>query len=178
METNETEIYAFIGLLLFFGMFNTNTQPAQELWKPHHDDIYMATMSLHRYKLLLRSIRFDNGNTRANRNESSKPAAIDDLWLMLNANVERAYVPSANLTVDEQLFPNRGRTRFTQYMPSKPAKYGIKIWWICDSKSNYFLKGEIYTGKLAGGARDVEQGKRVVLSLARKFFPERTNNLL
>lgn len=53
-ETSETEMYAFFGLLLFAGMFNSNTQPAKELWKPYHHDIYKATMSLSRFKLLLR----------------------------------------------------------------------------------------------------------------------------
>jgi len=39
------------------------------------------------------------------------------------------YKSSKCLTVDKQLFPyrTRGRTRFTQYIPSKPATYGIKV---------------------------------------------------
>lgn len=47
--TNENELYAFIGLLLFSGLFNSNTQPTKELWAPYHHDIYTATMSLKRY---------------------------------------------------------------------------------------------------------------------------------
>lgn len=167
--TNEKEMYAFFGLLLYSGLFKTNTQPTKELWAPYHFDLFKATMSLKRYNILLRYIRFDDGTTRAQRLLTSKSAAIDDIWLMMSANLERAYVPGANLTVDEQLFPFRGRTRFTQYIPSKPAKYGIKIWWICDAKSHYPLKGRIYTGKLEGAVRDINQGERVVLSLVQKY---------
>ncbi len=38
---------------------------------------------------------------------------------------------NAKLTVDKQLFPYRGRARFTQNILSNPAKYGIKVWWVC-----------------------------------------------
>ncbi|XP_025407297.1 uncharacterized protein LOC112681247 [Sipha flava] len=72
------------------------------------------------------------------------------------------------LTVDEQLFPYRGRTRFTQYIPSKPAKHGIKVWWICDSKYAYPLRGLIYTRKLKN-ERETNQGERVVKELAAPY---------
>ncbi|KRY04854.1 hypothetical protein T01_11867 [Trichinella spiralis] len=39
------------------------------------------------------------------------------------------YNPSENVTVDERLYPFKGRCQFRQYMPKKPAKYGIKFWW-------------------------------------------------
>ncbi|KOC68994.1 hypothetical protein WH47_09551 [Habropoda laboriosa] len=64
-------------------------------------------------------------------------APITDIWIMLNANLTKA-----NLTIDEQLFPYKGRTKLTQYIPSKPAKYGIKIWWLSDSENYYPLSGQ------------------------------------
>ncbi|CAJ1069719.1 piggyBac transposable element-derived protein 4-like [Xyrichtys novacula] len=33
------------------------------------------------------------------------------------------------------------------YIPSKPAKYGIKTWVACDSKSSYAWKMQVNTGK-------------------------------
>ena len=75
------------------------------------------------------------------------------------------YKPTENLTIDEQLYPYRGHTKFTQYIPSKPAKYGIKIWWICDAENAYPLKKIIYTGKV-GNVREKNQGERVVEKLA------------
>ncbi|XP_047194926.1 uncharacterized protein LOC118102965 [Hippoglossus stenolepis] len=38
-----------------------------------------------------------------------------------------------------------GRCPFRQYMPSKPAKYGIKSWVACDAKSSYAWKMQVYT---------------------------------
>ena len=48
-----------------------------------------------------------------------------DIWIMLNKNLEKAYKPYGCITIDEQLFPFIGRNTFTQYIPSKPAKYDI-----------------------------------------------------
>ncbi|XP_036337528.1 piggyBac transposable element-derived protein 4-like [Rhagoletis pomonella] len=168
-SVTENEIYAFFGLTLFAGIFGSNSQPALELWGNNGNPIYRATMSAHRYKIILQYIRFDNGNTRHARLLESKSAAIDDIWNMLMSNLERLYVPGAQITIDEQLFPYRGHTRFTQYIPSKPAKYGIKVWWMCDANSNYPLKGIIYVGKQANEARAVNQGENVVLKLVEKY---------
>lgn len=167
--TDEVEMYAWFGLLLFSGVFHCSNMQAKDLWHSRHFDIYNATMSLDRFKMLLRFVRFDGANTRSARMLLSKSAPIDDIWTMMNHNLQEAYTPNAAITVDEQLFPYRGRTRFTQYIPSKPAKYGIKIWWVCDSSTNYPLKGQIYTGKRPTEEREINQGERVVLDLVEKY---------
>ena len=41
----------------------------------------------------------------------------------------------------------KGRVRFKQYVPSKPTKWGIKAFELCDSLSGYCLDFDIYTGK-------------------------------
>ncbi|KAI8486134.1 hypothetical protein Bbelb_362340 [Branchiostoma belcheri] len=42
----------------------------------------------------------------------------------------------------------RSRVLATQkaYIKSKPAKYGIKIWWTCNSVATYPLNGQVYLG--------------------------------
>ncbi|KAE8298350.1 hypothetical protein D5F01_LYC02844 [Larimichthys crocea] len=54
---------------------------------------------------------------------------------------------------------------FRQYMPSKPAKYGIKSWVACDAKSSYAWKMQVYTGKPTSGCPEKTQGMRVVLDV-------------
>ena len=159
------EFYAFLSVLICAGANNSNTDHVNEMWKSSSFPLYRATMGINRFKSILRFIRFDDFKTRPKRLLEDKAAPISDLWNMLNANLYAMYKPTENLTIDEQLFPYRGRTKFTQYIPSKPAKYGIKVWWICDAKNSYPLKGMIYTGK-TGNTRDVNQGERVVKELA------------
>ena len=63
---------------------------------------------------------------------------------MPNSNLAHMYKPFENLTIDEQLCPPRSRTGFTQYIPSKIAKYGIKTWWFCDVQNSYPLNRIIW----------------------------------
>ncbi len=67
--------------------------------------------------------------TRHERANEDKLAPIRDLWNMLLAGLRVCYTPGGSLTVDEQLIPTRGRCSFRQYMPRKPVKYGLKIFW-------------------------------------------------
>lgn len=61
--------------------------------------------------------------------------------------------------MDEQFLPFRGITKFTQYISSKPVKYGIKIWWACDLKTHFPLEGNIYTGRKQGPILAEKQGE-------------------
>jgi hypothetical protein len=84
--------------------------------------------------------------------------------------LQKNYKPTENITVDEQLFPYRGHTKFTQYIPTKPAKYGIKFFWACDAANAYPLQSQIYTGKPPDGERQVNVGERTVLDLVAAYI--------
>ncbi|KAL7376340.1 hypothetical protein ABVT39_006069 [Epinephelus coioides] len=88
------------------------------------------------------------------------------MGLLILAGVYRSN-PGPKVTVDEQLVPFRGQCPFRQYMPSKPAKYGIKSWVACDARSSYAWKMQVYTGKPQGGRPEKNQGTWVVLDLTR-----------
>ena len=45
------------------------------------------------------------------------------------------------------IFADRGRCSFKQFIPSKPDKYGIKIFILADSQNYYPFNFEIYCGK-------------------------------
>lgn len=112
-------------------------------------------------------IRFHNRDTRAGRRERDKLAAIRTVWDKWVERLPLLYNPGPNVTVDERLVAFRGRCPFKQYMPSKPAKYGLKIWAACDANSSYALNLQVYTGKPVGGAPERNQGMRVVLDMAQ-----------
>lgn len=125
-----SEFDAYIGLLLLAGVcyyMPTCYMPVTELWKTSSHPMFRASMSIQRFWSISRFIRFDDGQTRQQRKKMDKAAAISDVFQMLYANLKSGYVPGTNVTVDEQLFAFRGGTGFTQYMPSKPAKYAIKV---------------------------------------------------
>lgn len=165
--TNE-ELDAYLGVLITAGVHHSNKEHLNELWTSDSFPLYRACIGKNRFKAISRFLRFDDFNTREERLKTDKAAPISNIFNMLNKNLFFSYDASEYVTIDEQLYGYRGRTRFTQYMPKKPAKYGIKVWWSCDGLTGYPLFGQIYTGKSSSG-REVNQGERVVKDLSVKF---------
>ena len=60
----------------------------------------------------------------------------------------------------------------------QPAKYGIKVWWVCDSSSSYPIKGQIYTRKAASGEREKNVDERVVKDLCVNLFHGSGRNIV
>ena len=148
VSTDVVEIRALIGILIFLGAQKQSKVSLNTIWKPLiGQDFVRATMSRNRCFQLLQTLRFDQKETRRQRRVNNKLAPISDIYGVYSANLQKHFVPGANCTVDEQLIPFRGRCSFIQYMPSKPAKYGLKLFWICDSETYYPLRSIIYTGK-------------------------------
>lgn len=97
-----------------------------ELWDDVNGrPVFRATMSLDRFKEITRCLRFDDKEDHVANRSRDKLAPIRTVFDKWNNRLKLLYVPGKFLTVDEQLVPFRGRTPFTQYMPSKPAgRYG------------------------------------------------------
>ena len=81
-------------------------------------------------------------------------------------NLSRHYIPGPFITIDEQLVLFRGTCSFLQYLPSKPDRHGLKIFWATDSENNYPLVAEPYLGRVLGTERLVNLGRNVALRLA------------
>ncbi|CAF0991562.1 unnamed protein product [Adineta steineri] len=145
-ELDCVELEAFLGLLIQAGAEFSQHQSLTELWDINRSrSLYHATMTLERFKNLLRFLRFDD---RQRRNKSDRLAAIQYVFQLFTKQLPRHFIPSENMTIDEQLVPFRGRCCFIQYMPQKPARYGLKFWTLCDVKSRYILALELYSGKV------------------------------
>ncbi|XP_053171655.1 piggyBac transposable element-derived protein 4-like [Scomber japonicus] len=163
---DETDLRAYIGLLILAGVYRSRGEAAASLWDAESGRaIFRATMPLKVFHGYSRLLRFDDLETRPARRSTDKLAAIREVWDKWAARLPLLYNPGPDVTVDEQLVPFRGRCPFRQYIPSKPAKYGIKFWAACDARSSYAWKMQVYTGKPIGGAVERNQGMRVVLDV-------------
>ncbi|KAI2647909.1 PiggyBac transposable element-derived protein 4 [Labeo rohita] len=160
------EMQAFVGLLILAGVCKSNNEATRSLWDSEMGRaIFRATMPLKTFHKLSRVVRFDDKTTRHVRRESDKLAPIRNIWEKWVERLPLMYNPGLNVTVDECLVAFRGRCSFKQYIPSKPAKYGIKIWAACDAKTNYCWNMQVYTGKPAGAQPERNLGKRVVMEM-------------
>ena len=165
----EAELLAFIGILIAAGVHRQNKESLDNMWKGDALPLIRAAMSRDRFKMMLRFIRFDNENTCTERAQTDKAAPIRDIWIMLNRNLEKAYKPYECIAIDEQLFLFGGHTKFTQHIPSKPAKYDIKVFWARDASNAYSLQNQIYSGKPIDDSRQVNVGERTVLNLVSLY---------
>ncbi|XP_044745207.1 piggyBac transposable element-derived protein 4-like [Coccinella septempunctata] len=125
-------------------------------------------MSENRFRFLLRCVRFDNVETRNERRELDKLAPIRELFENFLVNFQANFIPSEFLTVDEQLLAFRGRCGFKQFIPSKPAKYGIKMFALVDAKTSYTMNLETYVGLQPEGPYKLNNsGEEIVLRLVQ-----------
>ncbi|CAH2085795.1 unnamed protein product [Euphydryas editha] len=149
LETTKEEMKALFGLLFISGLVRSGRQSTIDLWSTDGTgmDIFRDTMSRNRFGFLLNNLRFDSTATRSERIQTDRLAPIRNIFVLFIKKCQDAYIPHENLTIDEELVAFRGRCSFRQYIPSKPAKYGIKIYSLVDSKTFYTLNMEIYCGK-------------------------------
>ena len=76
---------------------------------------------------------------------------ISTVWDKFIENSQNRYKPGANITIDELLFSTKARCRFTQYLPNKPDKFGVKFWLASDVQIKYVVNGFPYLGKSEKG---------------------------
>lgn len=164
-KTDETEIKALIGIMFLIGILRSSRKNAHKIWDNSKgngvESCYLA-MSETRFRFLIRCLRFDDIRTRKERKEFDKLAPIREVFEIFLANFQNNFIPSEFVTVDEQLLAFRGRCPFKQYIPNKPAKYGIKTFALVDAKTSYTLNLETYVGtqpdgpyKLSNSAEDI-----------------------
>ena len=94
---------------------------------------------------------------------------IHPLFHGLQEKFSAVYYPEENMAVDESIMPWRGRVAWRQFIPSKPCRYGMKLYCLCESSSGYILKLKMYTGK-EGNAREVDHGPNVVKVLTEDYL--------
>lgn len=176
--TDKTEIKAVIGLLFLAGVVRSNRQSLEELWGTDGTGIEMfrVVMNIKRFKFLLRCMRFDDKSTRDTRRKTDKLAPVREVFTLFNENCKNCYSVGQNVTIDEMLVAFRGRCGFRQYIPSKPAKYGIKIFSLVDSRHYYTHNLEIYAGKQPEGPYQLStKPVDIVMRLAEPIYQSGRN---
>lgn len=176
--TNIPEIKALFGLLYLAGVRRANHLNTQDLWKVDGTGIeaFRLTMSINRFKFLLACIRFDDINTREERKILDKLAPIRSLFDSFIQHCKDAYSHSEFVTVDEKLEAFRGKCSFRQYIPSKPNKYGLKVFALCDAKTFYTSAMEVYVGLQPDGPyRQDNSAKCVVERLCQSIYGSNRN---
>jgi hypothetical protein len=170
-EFSVDETRAAVGLLLLAGVTSARRESLEQLWDEKRGrSIFRATMSCTRFKVFLLAARFDDKASRPTRRETDKLAPIRELFDSFVSKCKQLYTMSPFVCVDECLLGFRGRCSFRVYMPSKPAKYGLKVWMLCDVGTSFAGNLQVYLGKESTGLPEKGQGARVVKDLCGYIF--------
>lgn len=165
------ELEKFIGLCYLRGVFGGKNLPVHSFWSKEFGlPIFKETMPRDRFTEIMKFLRFDIKSRRKDRLSDDKFALASEIWKPFIHNCQQCYVPSENLTIDEQLLPCKSRCPFTQFLPSKPDKYGIKFFLLVDVRTKYLCNGFPYLGKHDPNFQKKPLGENVALELMKPYY--------
>ncbi|GFV11364.1 piggyBac transposable element-derived protein 4 [Trichonephila clavipes] len=117
----------------------------------------------------MKFLRFDKKTIRSERLQTDKFCFISEVWKKFIENSIICSKPGPYITTDEQLFPSDVKCRFTQYMISKPDKFGFKPWLAADVDSKFVLNNFPYLCKDEERPVNLSLSRCVVLRLIEPF---------
>ena len=149
-ETDTHEMRTFLGVLLLMGIVY---KPRMTLYWSTDEifstPIFSQVISRNRFFLLLKFLHFSNNDDPSfdpkdeNRDRLHK---VRPLINMIRQRCKKIYYPGKNLSVDESLVLFKGRLAFKQYIKTKRAHFGIKLYELCSS-NGVTLDFFVYCGK-------------------------------
>ena len=166
------DIKTMLALMLTMGLINKPN--IQAYWSTNpilETPFFQKTMPRNRFLALLAFMHLvnnDNQPARADPNRD-KLFKIRPLVDHLNTRFASVYYPEQQLAVDESMMPFRGRVEFRLYLPSKPIRYGMKLYLCCESSSGYVLHMKFYTGANTTGP-ERGHGEQVVRDVTEAYM--------
>ncbi|XP_061899232.1 uncharacterized protein LOC133647122 [Entelurus aequoreus] len=168
------ELMAFISITMMRGIIRVPS--LRDCWSKNlGSPQIIETMSRGRFQNIMHHLRFDDRDTRSERAQTDKFAAISNIWGLFATNCITSYIPGQHITIDQQLFPSKTRCCFLQYIASKPDKFGIKFWVARDLKTKYVCNILPYLGKDDTRPRGERVSESVVMRLMEPFLDKGRN---
>ena len=118
-------------------------------------------MSQNRFGFLQVNLSFDEEESCADRWKTDRFAAFREVFELFNVQCSRHVFPSEYMCIDETLYPMRNQIALRQYNKQKPAKYGLLVRSLNDSRFPFTYKAIPCAGKL----EDVENAHYYLLGI-------------
>ena len=146
-----------------------NLQSYWSIRKSMHTPFFSELIPFRRFVLLSKFLHFTNNE---NLQENDRLRKIAPVVKHLEQNFREVYYPQENVAIDESLIKFRGRLCYIQFNPQKRARFGIKIYKICESVSGYCLGFSIYTGKKPAQAetQGILSSEAIVMELMEPYL--------
>lgn len=130
--------------------------------------IYEQTMPYRRFLGITRFLHFGNSD---HEKKNDKMTKVRNMVNYLNEKFDELYTPEEDMSIDESLMKFKGRLGCVVFVRIKRARYGIKFYKLCESKTGYCLSFKIYTGNSGDnqnlGNKDLNVSETVVKELSQ-----------
>nr|KAF6374916.1 hypothetical protein mPipKuh1_013401 [Pipistrellus kuhlii] len=147
-DTNEAEMKIFWGLLILQGIIG---KPALELYFSRRRIIetpfFYETMSESRFALLCKFLHFADNLSFDPNTSNRKTYKINPIINNLSEKFRSFYVCKREICVDKSLLLWKGNLSWKQYISTKRARFGMKLFILSESQSGYIQNIILYTGK-------------------------------
>lgn len=146
------EMKAFIGLRLQMENFRVGKPRYESYWHGRSKNFITRTdgfgevMTRDRF-LALWSFLHLLDETDPSIDKQDRIYQVRPMMNLLLPKFRHYYRPSQYLSLDEGMIPATNRLGIKQYVKSKPIKWGIKSFLLCEGNSGYIINASIYTGK-------------------------------
>ncbi|KAI8440905.1 hypothetical protein MSG28_009203 [Choristoneura fumiferana] len=110
---------------------------------------FRKLMSKNRFQLLMRFLHFsDNDDVLTGLSGYQKKITkIAPILNHMNKKFAEICIPQRELSLDESLLLWKGRLSWEQFIRSKAARYGLKLFDLCEAATGYLIRTIIYAGK-------------------------------
>ena len=168
----EEEVYKFVALLLCCGLLRLRN--FSMLWSKETPSIVKVPSAAHimpeyRWLQIKRFFHLvDNSEAAPPGTDLYDPLyKVRPVYQCLQEKFRLHWKLGQFVSLDESMTAWKGRSRFKQYIRSKPIRWGFKFFCLCDPVTGYFKEFLLYTGK---GTTEEKYGlcTDVVLHLLRK----------
>ncbi|GLV54168.1 uncharacterized protein CBL_21012, partial [Carabus blaptoides fortunei] len=173
--TDRNELRIFFALLILQGIIQ---KPDIEMyWSKKHiidTPFFPEIMPYRRFALIKRFLHFsDNNSYDPDTHPNPKLNKIWPVYTYLNKVFASSVTLERDIAIDESLMLYKGRLGWKQYIPSKRARYGIKSFMLCESKSGYIWSSIVYTGKgttFDEEYRNLPMSSQIVMTLMKPLL--------
>ena len=147
-NVTHNEMKTFFGVLLLMGIiFKPSIRMYWSMDTIYSTPIFGQVMKRDRFELIMKFLHFNNNATYDPADENrDRLHKVRPLLDSLRERCRKVYYPGKNLSVDESLVLFKGRLHFKQFIRTKQARFGIKLFELCTS-SGITLDLLVYCGK-------------------------------
>lgn len=147
-DTTRPEMKQLIALSLLMGIV---VKPGiSDYWSTSpllKGSIFNSVMSRNRFQSILQFLHFaNNSHFDPNDPDRDRLYKVRPVVDYLVNKFKTVYIPEDHISIDEELLLWKGNLSFKQYIPMKWARFGIKMFSLCEN-SGYLWNSFVYLGK-------------------------------